>query len=366
LNADNISKLLTAIGCRSLRVTGPKVLATCPFEHEHSSGRDNSPSFVVFVADRSISTWNCSYPHITDAYSSGNLDMLVRAYAGARGLPTASAKWGDWDDKGPSLQGLYKFVWTNECRVNKVSPEYERLDNADWAPPRKLPSAAGRYVPAAKLPKLEAPALPRGYMDRYEDLPAEALAYLRGEERGLEDYTVEFWGLKYDTRTHRVMIPIYDLKGRLVATSARSIHKDVKPKYLHMTGFKRRFQLFGEDPKSRAPIPSDKPRGIIVEGQFDVIRLWQLGYRGAVAMYGSHMTPQQLDRFKAMFSSAVALTDGDEAGSTAGELLKQQFESADFPIEVVHTPEGLDPGNPKFTLDQAKLLLGEPEVDNDW
>jgi DNA primase len=133
-----------------------------------------------------------------------------------------------------------------------------------------------------------------------------------------------------------------------------------------MTGFKRRLQMFGEDPKSREPIPSDKPRGIIVEGQFDVIRLWQLGYRGAVAMYGSNMTMHQIERFRSLFSSAVALTDGDEAGRTAGELLRQQFEAADLPIEVVHTPEGLDPGNPKFTLDQAKLLLGEPEVDNDW
>lgn len=366
MNADNISKLLTTIGCRSLRVTGTKVLATCPFEHEHSSGRDNSPSFVVFVADRSISTWNCSYPHITDSYSSGNLDMLVKAYACARGLPTASAKWGDWDDEGPSLHGLYKFVWTHECSSHKVSPELKRLEDAGWSPIRKLPSIEGRYVPAAKMPKLEVPALPKGYMDRYSDLPSEALEYLRGEERGLDDYTIDFWGLKYDSHTHRVIIPIYDLRGRLVATSARAIRKSVKPKYLHMSGFKRRFQLFGEDPKSRQPIPSDKPRGIIVEGQFDVIRLWQLGYRGSVAMYGANMTPQQIDRFKTIFSSAIALTDGDDAGRTAGELLRQQFQDSNFPIEVVHTPEGLDPGNPKFTLDQAKLLLGEPEVDNDW
>lgn len=366
MNADNISKLLTAIGCRSLRVTGPKVLGTCPFEHEHSSGRDNSPSFVVFVEDRGVSTWNCSYPHVTESYSSGNLDKLVREYARAKGLPVASVAWGNWEDKGPSLHGLYRFVWTHECSSRKVSPQFKRVEDAGWSPIRKLPSVAGRFVSPAKMPKLEAPALPRHYMERYDDLPIEAMDYLRGDKRGLDDYTIEFWGLKYDNREKRVMLPIYDIKGRLVATSGRAIHDYIEPKYRHMTGFKRRFQLFGEDPKYREPIPDDKPRGIIVEGQFDVIRLWQLGYRGAVAMYGSHMTPQQIDRFKAMFSSAVALADGDAAGRTAGDLLKQQFDALGFPIDVVHTPEGLDPGNPKFTLDQAKLLLGEPEVDNDW
>jgi DNA primase len=225
---------------------------------------------------------------------------------------------------------------------------------------------AGRYVSPDKMPKLEAPALPNGYMERYEDLPIEALDYLRGEERGLEDYTIDFWGLKFDRREQRIMIPIFDLKGRLIATSGRAIHDYTKPKYRHMSGFKRRYQLFGEDPKVREPSTSSKLRGIVVEGQFDVIHLWQLGYRTAVAMYGSSMTPQQIERFKSMFSSAIFLTDGDEPGEIAGEKLKLQFNAADIPIELAATPDGLDAGHPKFTLAHAKSILGEPEVDNDW
>ena len=366
MDADHISKLLTAIGCRSLRVTGPKVLATCPFEHEHSSGRDKSPSFVVFVETMGESTWNCSYPHINESYSKGNMQMLARLHAEARGLPTTTSKWGDWSDEGPSLNGLYRFVWMHDCSSKKISPEQQRLEDLDWSPTRRLPSMIGRYVPAHKMPALEAPGLPNGYMERYDDLPIEALEYLRGKERGLEDYTIDFWGLKYDLREKRIMIPIYDLKGRLIATSGRAIHDYINPKYRHMTGFKRRYQLFGEDPKVREPAPSSKPRGIVVEGQFDVIHLWQMGYRTAVAMYGSSMTPQQIERFKTMFSSAIFLTDGDEPGQIAGEKLKTQFDAAEIPIELAATPDGLDAGHPKFTLEHAKSLLGEPEVDNDW
>jgi hypothetical protein len=248
------------------------------------------------------------------------------------------------------------------------SPEKVRLDGTDWSPIRRLPSLAGRYVHADKLPALEAPALPRDYMERYEDLPHEAMVYLQGPERGLDHCTIDFWGLKYDRRDSRIMIPIYDLKGRLIATSGRSLDPNVEPKYRHMTGFKRRFHLFGEDPKSRAPLPGPKPRGIVVEGQFDVIRLWQLGYRGAVAMYGADMNAHQIARFKSLFSSAVFITDGDVAGANAGEKLARQFEAASIPLDVLSSPKGkgMDPGNPKFTLAQIKLLLGEPEVDNDW
>lgn len=83
-------------------------------------------------------------------------------------------------------------------------------------------------------------------------------------------------------------------------------------------------------------------------------------------MYGADMTPQQIERFQSVFSSAVFLIDGDEAGSNAGAKLTTQFEAASVPLEVLASPKGMDPGNPKFTLAQIKLLLGEPEVDNDW
>jgi len=362
VNAENISTLLTSLGCRRLRVTEDKVLATCPFEHEHTSGRDNSPSFVVFVADNDESTWSCSYPHLTPHFQKGGMDHMVRLWAEVHGLPCASEPWGTWEDDGPSLHGLY--VWKHDCTSRSKSPERAKMEDLNYDPKRRLPSIRGRYKRPANMPEKTLPTLPESYLERFDALPPQVLKYLR-EDRGLYDYTIEQWGFLYDSKDNRLQMPCRDYRGKLIATSGRTLIND-KTKYKHSYGFARRYYMFGEDLNALAPITPGDARGIIVEGQFDVIRLWQYGYRGAVAMYGANMTAEQIAKFKKLFSSAVALMDGDEAGTVAGQLLQEQFALAEIPLVIHHTPEGLDPGDPKFTLEMAKEMLGEPEVDNDW
>jgi DNA primase len=251
-----------------------------------------------------------------------------------------------------------------------ASPESEKLreENMPWSPKRVFQKKLFR--PAAEIPaKALLPELPRNFLKQFEPPNKDTLQYLR-EERGLYDYTIDHWELMYDPapRWNRIVIPIRDHKGKLIAFSRRALYDYQDPKYWHMTGFKRRYYLFGEAPKDLEPASPRNRRGIIVEGQFDVIRLWQYGYRGAVAILGADMTSEQILKFKSLFSSGIALMDADAAGSDASEKLRQQFDAVGIPLEIAQLPdiEGLDPGSLKFTKDMAVELLGEPEVDNDW
>lgn len=361
MRSEQITELLLALGCRQIRTSGNKVLATCPFEHEHSSGRDSHPSFVVFAGDDS--KWNCSYPHSSQEYSFGSMEELVRHVARLRRLPTSSTGWGNWEDNGVSLHSLYRFVWMHDSSHPKTEHAdlKSRLNNADWSPAR---AHAGRFSKAANTaaPPPET-QLPDNYLERFEFPDGKAWQYLH-KTRGLDRGTIEQWELLYDPDWKRVVIPVRDVNGKLIAISRRALHDWQKPKYMHSKGFQRRHYLFGENPQAREPATRGKQRGILVEGQFDVIRLWQYGYRNAVAIFGADMTKEQLDKCQRMFSEVVVMTDGDAAGRTAGEKILEQLAAYNIPSRVAVVPDNLDPGDVGFTVDHARELIGSPDIDS--
>jgi hypothetical protein len=365
--AKQVYEFLRAIGCRRLRVSGDKVLATCPFEFEHSSGRDSNPSFVVFAGEKE-SLWSCSYPHSTDAFAKGSLFSLVRLLGQTRSIPVSSVPWGQWEDRGSSLNSLYRYVWMFDRVVSPRHPDLERLRRLDHVDhPAKIRgrgvAAVDRYAREANKPA-DKPAdtkLSEDFLRRFEIPEGPPMQYLL-RERGLDRETIKAWELLYDPSWKRIVIPIRDMAGKLVGVSRRALQGWQKPKYLHSKGFQRRFYLFGEYSKLRAPFDTPKQRGILVEGQFDVIRLWQLGYRNAVALFGADLNHEQLLKCQELFHSVVVLTDGDEAGVIAGAKASANLESAGISATAVIPPDGLDPGDLSFTREIAEGLLGPPDV----
>lgn len=357
-------QLLELIGCRQIKVANNKLLATCPFEHEHRSGKDSHPSFVVFSDEKEESTWYCSYPHATPEMRRGTMERLAELISDVKGWPTTTVPWGTWEDPGPSLNALYKFVWTHDrTSTNKAAAVIiNKVKNTPWDPAATHRNLYTKDSSAYEEP--DDPALPRKYLEQFEYPEGAAWRYLT-ETRGLTKETIDHWELLYCPRWKYIAIPVYNLSGELVSVSRRALFPDQVPKYHHAKGFKRRNHLFGENPQARAPT-KPKSRGIIVEGQFDVIRLWQYGYRNAVAIFGADMTPTQLTLCSTLFSSVVILTDGDAAGRKAGEKIKEQLDAMKTPVPatIVAMPDNLDPGDLGFTKAMAIELLGAPEVDS--
>ena len=362
MRVEAVKELLRALGCRQLKTSGNKVLATCPFEHEHSSGRDSHPSFVVFANDTECSGFNCSYPHSTRALSVGSMESLVERFSEVNNLPVSAVPWGTWEDKGPSLNSLLRFVWTHDLPTGEDSPEVAHAKSLVWDPSVQIRKAHGLYAPAASIPDApEAKALPPSTLDVFEAPEGPALQYLR--DRGLDEETIEHWEILYDPEYDRILIPIRDMGDALVGLSRRALYDYQDPKYLHSKGFSRNNFLFGEAKKHREPVSNEKCSGIVVEGQFDVIRLWQYGYRGAVAVFGASMSIHQAVKFSKMFSDAIILTDGDEGGEKAVKQVTPALDEVGISYEVVRMPAGLDPGDVRFTPEMAQSLLGSPKVD---
>lgn len=121
----------------------------------------------------------------------------------------------------------------------------------------------------------------------------------------------------YDRFRDRVMFPIRDARGRVIAFGGRIIDQG-EPKYLNSPEtvlFHKGRELYGlyEARQTRAPLH----RLMVVEGYMDVVRLHQAGIHYAVATLGTATTPEHLKRLFRLVSEVVFAFDGDRAGRAA-------------------------------------------------
>ncbi|WNO55031.1 DNA primase [Stakelama saccharophila] len=177
----------------------------------------------------------------------------------------------------------------------------------------------------------------------------------------------------YDRFRGRLMIPIRDVRGRVIAFGGRIIG-DGEPKYLNSPEtplFDKGRNLYNLD---RAQAAARKAgRVIAVEGYMDVIALAQAGFEESVAPLGTAMTEQQLERLWRMADVPLLCFDGDSAGQKAAMRaamralpLLQPGRSLGFVV----LPQGLDPDDLVRQRGPAAFeqLLAKPEplVERIW
>jgi DNA primase len=122
----------------------------------------------------------------------------------------------------------------------------------------------------------------------------------------------------YDRFRDRVMFPITDLRGRVVAFGGRALEKDVPAKYLNSpeTPLFHKGGLLYNGAEARKAV-HDGARLIIVEGYVDVIAMVSAGFPGAVAPLGTALTEDQLSLLWKMSDEPLLCFDGDNAGRRA-------------------------------------------------
>ena len=133
-----------------------------------------------------------------------------------------------------------------------------------------------------------------------------------------EDQGREPW----DRFRNRIMFPIHDSRGRLVAFGGRAMEKDAKAKYLNSpeTPIFQKGQLLYNYHRARKAIsaPKNSARGMIVaEGYMDVIALSRAGFEHAVAPMGTALTEDQLALLWRAGPEPILCFDGDKAGQRA-------------------------------------------------
>jgi DNA primase len=192
---------------------------------------------------------------------------------------------------------------------------------------------------------------------------AAALAYLQG--RGLTPQTIRDWQLGWNGE--RVMVPLNDPQGRTVAFSGRLLnHQNDQPggapKYRNSRNdllYQKSQLLFGLD-RAREAINRSR-QAVLVEGQFDVIRLAQAGLSNVLAVSGSNLTASMLQLLQqhCRIEQLLLCFDGDTAGASAADraiaALQPQVLSSGLDLRILSLPAGQDPAE---LADQFQALLG--------
>lgn len=123
-------------------------------------------------------------------------------------------------------------------------------------------------------------------------------------------------GNDFDLLRHRVIFPIRDNQGRVIAFAGRALSDDDQPKYINSSDspvFHKQNVLYGlyEGRKAKAK------DWLVVEGYMDVISLYQAGVYGAVASMGTAIATTQIERLLQLNPVLTLSFDGDNAGQKA-------------------------------------------------
>ena len=145
----------------------------------------------------------------------------------------------------------------------------------------------------------------------------------------------------YDRFRNRVMFPIIDLRGNVIAFGGR-IMTDEKPKYLNTSDtpvFKKSENLFSLNNAKN----SGSRTLILCEGYMDVIAVNQAGFQNAVATLGTALTREQAMLMKRYADEVVICYDSDEAGQKATSRAIPILRNAGLLVRILTVPSGKDP-----------------------
>ena len=168
-------------------------------------------------------------------------------------------------------------------------------------------------------------------------------------------------GNLFDRFRDRLMFPIIDVRGNVIAFGGRIIRKDTDAaKYLNSPEgpvFNKRKNLFGLNLAKKTKLPYF----ILVEGNIDVVSLHQYGFDNAVASLGTSLTEEQAALLSRYTEQVVLIYDGDTAGQRATQRAIPILEKAGIDVKVLQLRDAKDPDEflKKFGADRFKILLEE-------
>lgn len=143
---------------------------------------------------------------------------------------------------------------------------------------------------------------------------------------------------------HRVILPIFDARGRIAGFGGRSLEENQQPKYLNSAehrAFKKSSILYGLNwAKERI---RSLGFAILVEGYFDVLKLHLAGFDNAIAPMGTYVTDSHLRQLKRFAEKILVVFDADQAGNTAAVRTIEVVLSNGFDVRIATLPRGFDP-----------------------
>lgn len=149
-------------------------------------------------------------------------------------------------------------------------------------------------------------------------------------------------GHLYDKFRNRLMLPVVDVRGDVVAFGSRVLDKS-EPKYMNSPEtpvYSKRRVLYGLNLAKK----SKRPNIILCEGNLDIVTLHQAGFDNAVASMGTALTVEQTRLLSRYTKELVLCYDNDNAGKIATERALQILNNSEFTVRVLQLPRRMADG----------------------
>ncbi len=203
-----------------------------------------------------------------------------------------------------------------------------------------------RAVPAGLQARFRIGFAPDSRNGLKEHLAANGVSARQMADTGLVVHGEDI-AVPYDRFRNRIMFPITDFRGRIIAFGGRAMDPNARAKYLNSPEtelFHKRRTLYNGQAAQKVS-RSGKPV-IVVEGYMDVIALAGAGFEGAVAPLGTALSEDHVTLLWRMSDNPVLCFDGDEAGQRAmartTEIVLPMLRPGKS-VLIATLPEGVDP-----------------------
>lgn len=314
----------------NLRRRGKNLVGLCPFHNE------KTPSFTVYPENGSFYCFGCGVGGdvITFVRRMENLDYMeaVQQLADRAGMALPEDGYDDTLAKKRTAVLAANRAAAKFFHAQLFTEQGRQA--LDYFLDRGLAPETIRHFGLGFAPN-DWRALKRHLNEQgFDDILLESANLLRrSDKNGKVSY--------YDNFRNRVMFPIIDPRGNVIAFGGRVLD-DSKPKYINTSDtlvykksngvFALNFAKNGNDGKL-----------IIAEGYMDVIALHQAGFTNAVACLGTALTKEQANLLSRYADTIILSYDADEAGQKATARALGIFGTTGMEIKVLHLEGGKDP-----------------------
>lgn len=331
----------------ALRKAGRNYLGLCPFH------REKTPSFTVSPDKQMFYCFGCSEGGNAVSFlmklNHLTFPEAVRQLAGKVGVVIPERSMSPEEKDRYSLGEQIR-------RVNGLAAEYFA---------RMLQSPAGegareylrkRGIEAEAISTFRIGLAPEGWQNLLDFLQKKGVPPKLAEQAGLAiARTGEGAKGHYDRFRGRLMIPIEDVDGHVIAFGGRVMGAD-EPKYMNSPEspvYTKGNNLYGLS-RTRESV-RQAGFALLVEGYFDLIALWGAGIQNVVATLGTALTRAQVDLLRRYAPSVAVVFDPDEAGRKALARSLELFLAGNVHAKAVILPDGLDPDDFVRTRGREKM-----------
>ncbi len=313
----------------SLKRRGKTLVGLCPFHNE------NTPSFTVYPESNSFYCFGCGAGGdvITFVRRMENLDYIeaVKSVAQMAGMSMPEDGYDDTLSK-------------QRMRLLAANREAARFYHECLMNPKNKPALdyfLNRGLSVNTIRRFGLGYAPNDWRELINHLKSKGytehelvLANLarRSDKNGRANY--------YDNFRNRVMFPIIDLRGNVIAFGGR-VMDDSKPKYINTSDtlvYKKSNGVFALNLAKNA----NDNKLILVEGYMDVIALHQAGFTNAIACLGTAFTNEQANLLSRYADEIIICYDNDGAGRTATARALSVLNKTGLKLRVVQMTGGKD------------------------